>query len=167
MMHMVDQVSWLRPMHLNEMWSYERFMSILNFYVHNRAHPKGSMIERYCAEEVNEACQDYLREEDKRALGLPITRHKGRLAGKGGKGRKTFIDKEYTQVEEAHSCVLQYLSVMEPFIEKHIALIRAENPGHSEQWTVHGQKHLFGKWLGEQELPEGETLWRLAQGPSS
>ena len=107
-------------------------MSILNCYVHNCAHPEGSMIERYCAEEVIEACQDYLREEDRRALGLPVTRHKGTLAGKGSKGRKTFIDKEYTQVVEAHSCVMQYLMVIEPFIEKHIALIRAENPGHSE-----------------------------------
>ena len=142
-------------------------MSILNRYVHNHAHPKGSMIERYCVQEVIEACQDYLREEDKRALGLPVTRHKGRLAEKGSKGRKTFIDKEYTQVEEAYCCVLQYLSVMKPFIEKHIALIRAENPGRSEQWIVREQKRLFGKWLGEQELPEGETLRRLAQGPSS
>ena len=59
MMHMVDQVKSLRPM-LHEMWTYERFMSIRNSYVHNRAHPKGSMIERYCAKEVIEACQDYL-----------------------------------------------------------------------------------------------------------
>ena len=70
-------------------------------------------------------------------------------------------------MEEAHSYVLQYLTVMEPFIEKHIALIRAKNLGRSEQWIVREQKHLFGKWLGEQDLSEGETLWRLAQGPSS
>ena len=142
-------------------------MSLLNCYVHNRAHPEGSMIERYCVEEVIEACQDYLWEEDKRALGLPITHHKSRLARKGSKGRKIFIGKEYTQVEEAHSCVLQYLMVMDPFIEKHMAVIRVENPGRSEQWVILKQKLLFGKWLGEQDLPEGETLWRLAQGPSS
>ena len=63
------------------------------------------MIERYCAEEVIEACQDYLREEDKRALGLPVTRHKGRLAGKGSKGRKTFIDKEYSSGRSTLLCV--------------------------------------------------------------
>jgi hypothetical protein len=63
-------------MYLTEMWPYEKFMSILNCYVHNRAHPKGSMIERYCAKEVIEACQDYLQEEDRRAPGLPVTRHK-------------------------------------------------------------------------------------------
>ena len=148
-------------MYLTEMWLYDRFMSILNRYVHNRAHPEGSMIERYCAEEVIEACQDYLREEDIRALGLLVTHHKGRLARKGSKGRKTFVDKEYNQVEEAHSCVFQYLSVMEPFIENPIALVRAENPGCSEQWVVQEQKRLFGKWLGEQDLPEEETLQRL------
>jgi len=32
---------------------------------------------------------------------------------------------------------------------------------------VREQKHLFGKWLGEQDLPEGETLRSLAQGPLS
>jgi hypothetical protein len=71
------------------------------------------------------------------------------LAGKGNKGRKTFINKEYTQVEEAHSYVLQYLTVMEPFIEKHIALIRAENSRHLEQWIIREQKRLFDKCLGE------------------
>ena len=125
------------------------------------------MIERYCAEEVIEACQDYLREEDRRALGWPVSRHKGRLVEKGNTGRKTFIDKEYTQMKEVHSCVLQYLSVMEPFIEKHFALIRIENPGCSEHWIICEQKCLFGMWLGEQDLPKGETLQRLAQGPSS
>jgi len=127
------------------------------------------MIERYCAEEVIEACQDYLREEDRRALGLPVTRHKGRLAGKGSKGRKTFINKEYTQVEEAHSCVLQYLTMMEPFIEKHNALIRAENPWRSEQWIVREQKHLFGKWLGEQAYRKGKPYggWLMGHHPRS
>jgi hypothetical protein len=113
MMHMVDQIRWLGPMYLHEMWPYERFMSILNRYVHNRAHLEGSMIERYCAEEVIEACQDYLREEDRCSLGLPVTRHKGRLVGKGSKGRKAIIDMEFTKVEEAHSCVLQYLMIIE------------------------------------------------------
>ena len=83
-------------MYLNEMWPYERFMSILNRYVHNCAHPKGSMIERYCAQDVIKACQDYLREEDRRALGLPITCHKGRLAGKGSKGRTRVTPTRYT-----------------------------------------------------------------------
>ena len=44
MIHMVDQIQALGPLHLHEMWTYERFMSVLNRYVLNRANPEGSMI---------------------------------------------------------------------------------------------------------------------------
>jgi hypothetical protein len=45
-------------------------MFILNRYVLNRAHPKGSMIEGYNIEEVIESFLDYLK--DNVSLGLPI-----------------------------------------------------------------------------------------------
>ena len=45
MIHIVDQIEALGPLYLHEMWTYEHFMSILNRYVLNRAHPVGSMIE--------------------------------------------------------------------------------------------------------------------------
>jgi hypothetical protein len=45
MIHMVHQIESLGPCYLHEMWSYERFMSVLSRYVHNRAYPEGSMIE--------------------------------------------------------------------------------------------------------------------------
>ena len=60
MIHMVDQIWALGPLYLHEMWTYERFMSILNRYILNRAHPKGSMIEGYRTEEVIESCLGYL-----------------------------------------------------------------------------------------------------------
>jgi hypothetical protein len=34
------------------MWTYERFMSTLNRYVHNYTYPEGSMIEAYTIEEA-------------------------------------------------------------------------------------------------------------------
>jgi hypothetical protein len=49
------------PLYLHEMWSYERFMSVLSRYVHNWAFPKGTMIEGYSSEEVIECCQEYLK----------------------------------------------------------------------------------------------------------
>ena len=52
MIHMVDQIRALGPLYLHEMWTYERFMSILNWYVLNRAYLEGSMIEGYSTEEV-------------------------------------------------------------------------------------------------------------------
>ena len=39
-------------MYLHEMWTYERFMSILNVYVSTRARPEASMVEKYLTEEA-------------------------------------------------------------------------------------------------------------------
>ena len=47
MIRMVDQIRALGPLYLHEMGTYERFMSILNRYILNRAQPEGSMIEGY------------------------------------------------------------------------------------------------------------------------
>ena len=38
MIHMVHQIQALGPCYLHEMWSYERFMSVLSQYVHNKAY---------------------------------------------------------------------------------------------------------------------------------
>ena len=83
MIHMVDQIRALGPLYLHEMWTYERFMSILNRYVLNRAHPEGSMIEGYNTEEVIESSLGYLK--DNVSLGLPIPRFLGRFEGSSTK----------------------------------------------------------------------------------
>ena len=62
MIHMVDQIRALGPLYLHEMWTYECFMSTLNRYILNRAHPEGSMIEGYSTEEVIESCLGYLKD---------------------------------------------------------------------------------------------------------
>ena len=77
MIHMVDQIRALGSLYLHEMWTYERFMSVLNRYVLNRANPEGSMIEGYSTEEVIESCLGYLK--DNVSFGLPIPHFLGRL----------------------------------------------------------------------------------------
>jgi hypothetical protein len=68
-------------MYLHEMRMYERFMSILNGYVSNRAHLEGSMIEAYTTEEAIESggllCNKCLK--DQVAIGLPPSQNEGRL----------------------------------------------------------------------------------------
>jgi hypothetical protein len=54
----------------NQMWAYERYMSVLKGYVHNQAHPKGSITEGYTTEEVVECCIDYMK--DATLLGYPL-----------------------------------------------------------------------------------------------
>jgi hypothetical protein len=64
-------------MYLHEMWTYERFMSILNGYVSTRARPEASMVEAYLTEEAIESggpfCNRVLK--DQVAIGLPPSRH--------------------------------------------------------------------------------------------
>jgi hypothetical protein len=79
-------------------------MLVLSRYVHNRAYPKGSMIEGYSTEEVVECCQEYLKVQ--RGIGNPDSRHKGRPARKGTNGRKVFIDHDYKEVSRVHYSVL-------------------------------------------------------------
>jgi hypothetical protein len=72
------------------MYPYERHMVVMKGYVCNRAHPEGSMIEGYKTEEVIECYTDYIK--DGKLIGVPVSRHHGRLFGKGTKGAKSIID---------------------------------------------------------------------------
>jgi len=94
-------------------------MSILNGYVSNRAHPEGSMIEAYTTKEAIESGGPFYNKclKDQIAIGLPPSRHEGRLYGKGRMGRKSFISSDYNTVLEAHHNILHQLSIMEPLIE--------------------------------------------------
>jgi hypothetical protein len=61
-------------------------------------------MEGYTIEEVVEYCADYVKHE--KWIGLPIPLHKGRLRGRGRMGQKTFVDRDYSLVSEAHFSVL-------------------------------------------------------------
>ena len=89
-MHMVDQIQDLGPVYLHQMWTYERFMSTLNRYVHNHSYPEGSMIKAYTTEEAINCCTKYIR--DRNAIGLPVHPHNGRTLGMGCTGRKICTD---------------------------------------------------------------------------
>jgi hypothetical protein len=88
--HLVPQIEALGPMYLHEMWMYERFMSILNGYVSTRARPEASMVERYLTKEAIESgglfCNRVLK--DQVVIGFPLSRHEGRLNGRGRMGKK-------------------------------------------------------------------------------
>jgi hypothetical protein len=134
MMHMVDQIEQLGPMYLHQMWTYERFMSTLNTYVHNRAYPEGSMIEAYMTEEAINWCMRYIR--DGRAIGLPVHQHEGRTARKGCTSQKVCTDIPNKEVEQAHYSILHQLVSMEKYVEKHMEEIRVAHDGtRTEAWV--------------------------------
>ena len=127
----------------------------------------------YLTEEAIESggpfCNSVLKDQD--AIGLPPSRHDGRVNGKGRMGKKTLIPQDYNSVLEAHHNILHQLSIMEPFIEQHIDELRKQNHGHTDEWLMKEHKNKFTSWLKELDIPERETIEEhtikaLASGPS-
>ena len=133
MMYMVDQIQDLGPVYLHQMWTYERFMSTLNRYIHNYAYLEGSMIEAYTTEEAINCCTKYI--QDGNAIGLPVHPHEGRTSGMGCTGRKDRTDTEEEMLQEAHHNALNQLVVMDKWVEKHMEELCRGRDGRTEAWV--------------------------------
>ena len=66
-------------------------MAVLKKYVRNRSRPVGCIAKGYGIEEVIEFCVDFI--DDLSPIGVPMSRHEGRLKGKGTLGKKNLICK--------------------------------------------------------------------------
>jgi hypothetical protein len=112
------------------MFPFERFMGVLKKYVHNRAQPEGSIAKGYGIEEVIEFCIDFIPDLD--PIGVPESRHEGRLSGKGIVGKKAYIDKEDDYFYKAHYTIMQNSSLVDPYIKVNKDIIRSEFLGRTE-----------------------------------
>jgi hypothetical protein len=170
MIHLVDQIQTLGPLYLHSMFPYERYLEVLKSYVRNRAHSEGSIMEGYTIEEVVECCMDYVK--DGKMIGLPIPLHEGRLRGRGrGRGRmsqKSFVNRDYNSVSEAHFSVLQQLEIAAPYIEEHLSELHRDNISRTEAWIMKEHQRVFTTRLMDKEIPtEDMTMKMLASRPSS
>jgi hypothetical protein len=77
MIHLANQIFVLGPMYMHH-------MVLMKGYVHNCAHLEGCMIEGYTTEEIIECYTNYIK--DGKLIGVPISRHHGRLSRKGTNG---------------------------------------------------------------------------------
>jgi len=80
-------------------------------------------------------------------IGLPESRHEGRLSGKGTLGKKSYIGMEDDHFDKAHYTVLQNSSLVGPYIEKHKEVLRSEIPDRNETWVTHKHMEAFSSWL--------------------
>ena len=77
--HLVDEIKYCGPVFLRNMYPFERFMGILKRFCRNQNHLEASILQGYTTEEVVEFCTEYMKQ---RTIGLPLSRHEGRLKGK-------------------------------------------------------------------------------------
>ena len=115
--HLVEEIQVLGPVFLHNMFPFERFMAVLKKYVHNRARPEGSISKGYGTEEVIEFCVDFI--PDLNPIGVPQSRHEGRLRGKGMLGKKATLCPDWDSFNQAHYTVLHNSSLVAPYIEEH------------------------------------------------
>jgi hypothetical protein len=165
--HLLKQTKICGPAFMREMWPFERYMGILKSYVRNRAKPEGSIIEGYTTEEAIEFCIDYMAETD--PIGVPTSRHEGRLAGVGTTGRKRIVP-DQASYAQAHFAVLQHMVEVTPYFEEHLAKVRQDNIGRSDIWINREHGSRFNEWFKDRVARStdgpSEILQRLARGPS-
>lgn len=142
--HLVKQTKLCGLAFLREMWPFERYMGVLKSYVRNRAELKGSIIEGYTTEEAIELCVNYMSDAD--PIGVPASRHKGRLSGVGTIGRKR-IRPDQASYAQAHYAVLQHMAEVGPYFKEHLAKIRDENLGRSDAWINREHNSRFNEWF--------------------
>jgi hypothetical protein len=112
------------------------------------------LIEGYTTEEIIECCVDY--KKDGNPIGVPVSRHHGRISSKGTKRHKSFIDVTYQRVCEAHFSIIQQLAVMRPYVKKHLQELCERIQDETLNMKQH--KFYFTTWLKELNSPIGETL---------
>jgi hypothetical protein len=84
--HLIKDTKLLDHVFLCQMYAYERFNDILKSFVRNRAYPDGSMVQGYCTEKAIEWALNYA--DPSYPMGVPKSRHEGRLIGKETIGKK-------------------------------------------------------------------------------
>jgi hypothetical protein len=168
LVHLVEEISILSPVFLHNMFPFERFMGVLKKYVHNRVRPEGSIIKGYGIEEVIEFCADFV--PDLKPIGLPQSRHEGRLSGKGTIGKKPMICRDGHSLTQAHYTVLQNSLLVTPHSEEYKNIVCSQNPGQSESFVLQLHMATFGDWLQRRLMNDNvveEQLYLLAKLPSS
>ena len=109
-------------------------MGVLKKYVHNRARPEGSISKGHENEEVIEFCIDFI--PDLKPIGVPESRHKGRLDGKGTLGGEQIICMDGHSLTEAHYTVLQNSALVASYMDEHKNFLRSKHPERSDDWIT-------------------------------
>ena len=120
--HLVREIKLCGPVCMRSMWLFERGMKPLKLKMVNPAKPEASIVHRYVAEELGAWCSTYLAHTQQ--IGLPKSRHVGRLLGQGTIGRKR-ISLDVEMMRTLEFFVLQNLTEVHPYLDEHRALLKS------------------------------------------
>jgi hypothetical protein len=102
--HLAREIWFLCPFYLHQMFPYERFYGFLKSLVHNQLFPKGAIVRGYETIEAMEWAMGYMDQQN--PIGVPRSRHKGRLSGVGTMGKRS-VTSDADAFEKAHFTLIQ------------------------------------------------------------
>jgi len=129
---------------MQQMYPFERFIGVLKKYVRNRARPEGCIAYGIGTEQVIDFCVEYM---DLKSIGVPVSRHEGRLQGKGTLDEKMTLVRHQASFTEVHFIVLQHFIVVTLYIEMHKNMLRTKHPKKAEFFIAKEHRDHFGDWL--------------------
>jgi hypothetical protein len=138
--HLIKEIKLHGFVFLHQMYVYERFNDILKSFVINRAYPVGSMVQGYYIEEVIEWALNYTNLSN--PIGVPKSRHEGRLVGKLTTGKKA-ITPDPNLFCCAHFHVLHQMSIVSKYLDEHKEVLLRDNSGCNESWLANEHKRNF------------------------
>jgi len=170
LLHLVSEIKECGPAFLRWMYPIERYMGFLKGMVKNRAKPEASIVTRMVAEEAAGFCGEFL--EKAKEIGVPKSRHEGRLQGQGTINRRE-IKPPDERFNLAHRAVLQHISEVHPYLERHMNNITRRHPRWSSYAVMKEHNCTFAKWFEHQVYVElkdpnnnvSDTVECLSRGP--
>ena len=88
-------------------------------------------------------CVDFIDELS--PIGVPISHYAGRLKVKGTLGKKSNMHISESEIHRANFTVLQNSSLVAPYMDEHMNIVRSENIGKSEAWIT---RHHIDSFAG-------------------
>ncbi|XP_021775493.1 uncharacterized protein LOC110739334 [Chenopodium quinoa] len=166
-LHLVREIKMCGPVFMRWCYPFERHMGTLQHKVRNPAHPEGSMIQGIVAEEIGNFVAEYVAVAE--PIGLPTSRHEGRLDGHGTLGSKQ-ISPTHDQFLQAHLFVLHHVAEVHPYLEEHMDSLRAEFPSKGERALMQLHNKMFVTWFHDRVMRQldesvSDTIKWLAYGP--
>jgi hypothetical protein len=161
LIHIVNEMKYLGPVFLLQMYPFEKFMTVLKKYVRNRSRPEGCMVQGWAIEEVIEFVVDYM---DFQAIGKPISCREGHLSGKGTRGHTTF-NVDYVTYTQAHFTILQQFVPVIPYVSMHVHMLRSCSPNKSEDWIAREHQNNYDSWLHIQIMDQDAGIQLVDTNP--
>ena len=165
--HLVREIKLLGPVFLRWCYPFERHMGVLQNKVRNPAQPEGSMIQGTVSDEISNFIAEYLAMA--KPIGLPTSRHEGRLEGKGTIGSKS-VTPPRESLLQAHLYVLHHIPEVHPFLSEHFDILRAKHPSKGDRALMQLHNKTFINWFHNRVICEelkgvSEIVKWLAFGP--